>query len=51
MLTVLTVGRKVDRKVKVVPEKGSPSKIKSKLVVSVVQPNYTKTNLRAFGIN
>lgn len=48
---MLTVSRKVDMKVKIVPEKGLGSKIKSKLDVTVVLPNCTKTNLRAFGIN
>lgn len=38
MLTVLIVSRKVDRKVKIAPEKGQGSKIKSKLHVSVVLP-------------
>lgn len=47
---MLTVSRKVDMKVKIVPEKGSGSKIKSKLDVTVL-PNCTRTNLRAFGIN
>lgn len=47
----LRKSRKVERNIKINPKKGSGNKIKSKLHVSMLTTNYTKTNSKAFGIN
>lgn len=52
MLIVLTEEKQeVERNIKIIPEKGSGNKIKSKLHVLMLTANYTKTNSKAFGIN